>query len=232
MIDIVVCDDDNGCRKAVISIVKKFTKENKIDYNLYEFNDYNKDFIKIISRKSKKIYIMDIETPSNSGVEIARIIRSKDVESIIIFVTGHEEFSKLVLKRNIMCLSFINKFENLHNDLTIALKDAVEYLETNKIIKIIDSGVTYNLKLNSILYITKDSADRKVIVMCENTEHKLKLTLLELKDMLGDSFVQTHRSCYVNLKRVEVIDRKNKTITFDNGITTDLLTDRYSKGLG
>lgn len=231
VIDIVVCDDDSGCRKAVTNIVKKFVKENKFDYNLYEFDDYNTKFMKIISTKNKKIYILDIETPSRSGIDVARDIRKKDVNSVIIFVTGHEEFGQLVLKRNIMCLSFINKFENLRLDLERALKDAIYYLDTNKILRLEDSGITYNIRLNNILYITKDSLDRKVIMKSENNEYRVKLTLLEVREMLGDRFIQTHRSCYVNKSRVEKIDHKNKIITFDNGITTDLLSDTYSKEL-
>jgi Response regulator of the LytR/AlgR family len=229
MIDVVICDDDSGSRKAVINIVKTFTKENKIDYNLYEYNDYNKDFMKMISTKTKKIYILDIETPSQSGIDVARIIRKNDVYSVIIFVTGHEEFGKLVLKRNIMCLSFINKFENLREDLNEALTDAMYYLETNKVLRITDSGVTYNIRLNNIMYFTKDSLDRKVIIMSENSEYRLKLTLAEVKSLLGDRFIQTHRSCFVNENRIDSIDHKKKIITFDNGMTTDLVSYMYCK---
>lgn len=231
MIDIVVCDDDSGCRKAVTNIVKKFTKDNKIEYSFYEYDDYNNKFMKSISTKNKKIYILDIETPSKSGIDVAREIRKRDINSVIIFVTGHEEFGRLVLKRNIMCLSFINKFENLRGELYGALKDAMYYLDTNKILRIEDSGVTYNIRINCILYVTKDSTDRKVIIICDNCEHRLKLTLAEITDMLGDRFVKTHRSCYANKSRIEKIDHKNKTITFDNGTITDLLSDTYSKGL-
>ena len=42
---------------------------------------------------------------------------------------------------------------------------------------------------------------------------------------------QTHRSCFVNKNRVEKIDHKNKTITFDNGEIIDLLSSNYGKGL-
>jgi DNA-binding LytR/AlgR family response regulator len=231
MIDVVICDDDSGCRKAVTNIVKKFMRENKIEYNFCEYTDYNKEFMKIVATKNKKIYILDIETPSRSGIDIARMIRKKDAESVIIFVTGHEEFGRLVLKRNIMCLSFINKFEDLRGELTESLKEAIYYLETNKVLRITGSGVTYNIRLNNILYFTKDSLDRKVIIMSENTEYRVNMTLSEAKEMLGDRFVQTHRSCYVNENRIEKIDHKNKTITFDNGITIDFLSDTYSKEL-
>jgi len=229
--NVVICEDDSGCRKAVIKIVKTFMEENNIEYKIFEYDDYDTKFKKIVNSKGKKLYILDIETPSASGIDIARCIRKSDTESVIIFVTGHEEYGKLVLKRNIMCLSFINKFEDLKFDLRNALKDACHYLETDKVIRITDSNVTYNIRLNKILYITKDSIDRKTIIKLENNEYRLNMSLKSVIETLGDSFVQTHRSCYVNKNRIEKIDHKNKTITFDNGLVIDLLSSTYEKEL-
>ena len=53
-----------------------------------------------------RIYLLDIETPSASGIDIARKIRKHDIESMIIFITGHEELGDVVLKNNTMFLSF------------------------------------------------------------------------------------------------------------------------------
>lgn len=229
--NIVICEDDSGCRKVVIKIVEEYMKDVHEECKIFEFDDYNSQFNKIINSKCKKIYILDIETPSASGIDIARQIRINDTESVIIFVTGHDEYGKLVLKKNIMCLSFINKFENLKSELRNALKDAEHYLKTNKVIKITDSNVTYNIRLNKVLYITKDSIDRKTIVKLDNAEYRLSLSLKAVKELLGDRFIQTHRSCYVNENRVDKINHRNKTITFDNGVVIDLLSSTYEKEL-
>lgn len=229
--NIVICEDDSGCRKAVIKIVEEYMDEVNEECKIFEFDDYNSQFNKIINSKCKKIYILDIETPSASGIDIARQIRKNDTESVIIFVTGHDEYGKLVLKRNIMCLSFINKFEDLKYELRTALKDACHYLKTNKVIRITDSNVTYNIRLSKVLYITKDSVDRKTIVKLDNTEYRLNLSLKSMKELLGDKFIQTHRSCYVNENRVDKINHRNKTITFDNGLVIDLLSSTYEKEL-
>ena len=163
MIEIIVCDDDKNCRNAVASVVKEFFSENNIPNKITKYSDYNDKFIEDICPSGKKIYILDIETPSRSGIDVARIIRKRDVESIIIFVTGYEEFSKLVLKKNIMCLSFINKFDDLTGNLRESLKEALHFFETNKVLRITDNGITYNIRLNSILYFTRDSLDRRTI---------------------------------------------------------------------
>lgn len=231
MIEAIICDDDKSCRNNVVKIVKGFFNEQKVAVKIKEYSDYDDEFIENIVPGSKKIYILDIETPSRSGIDIARIIRKRDVESIIIFITGYEEFGKLVLQKNIMCLSFINKFEDLKSNLRESLKEAIHFLETNKVLRITDNGITYNIRLSSVLYLTRDSLDRRTIVKCDKTEYKLKMPLTEVKKMFGDTFVQTHRSCYVNEQRIDSIDHKNKIIKFDSGITIDLLSDTYRKGL-
>ena len=229
--NIVICDDDNGSRKAVIKVVKSFMEENKKEYKIFEYDDYNSQFNKMIKTKSKKVYILDIETPSASGIDIARQIRKNDTESVIIFVTGHEEYGKILLKRNIMSLGFINKFEDLKFDLRNALTDACHFLKNDKIVKITDRNITYNIRLSKVLYITKDSVERKTIIKMDNTEHKLSLTLKEVMELFGEHFIQTHRSCFVNENRVEKFDHKNRIITFDNGEIIDLLSSNYGKEL-
>ena len=47
--------------------------------------------------------------------------------------------------------------------------------------------------------------------------------------MLDDRFIQTHRSCFINNDRKVKVDKTDKIITFDNGDTIDLLSDKYKK---
>ena len=54
-------------------------------------------------------------------------------------------------------------------------------------------------------------------------------TLTELVNMLDDRFVQTHRSCFINDDRKVRVDKTSRTITFDNGETIDLLSEKYRK---
>jgi len=49
--------------------------------------------------------------------------------------------------------------------------------------------------------------------------------------MLDERFIQTHRACYINNDRKIKIDKGNRIITFDNGETIDLLSDKYRKGV-
>ena len=99
MVNVIICDDNNKDRNNVIQIVDIFMNKNKIEYKVHVYDDYNKKFMDVIENKMpSKIYLLDIETPSRSGIDIAREIRRKDVDSVIIFLTVHEELGNIVLK--------------------------------------------------------------------------------------------------------------------------------------
>ena len=230
MVNIIICDDNDKDRKNILEVVNNFMNKNKIEYNTHMYNDYDKKFHEIIESKIPfKIYLLDIETPSGSGIDIARKIRNKDVDSIIIFLTVHEELGNVILKNDLMFLSFINKFDNYKLRLNNSLKKALNLLKYKRIIKFTDRNVTYTINIDDILYLTKESYERKTIIKTDYTEFKVNNTLTELVKMLDDRFIQTHRSCYINDDRKVSIDKTNRIIYFDNGESTDLLSDKYRK---
>lgn len=230
MVNVIICDDNDKDRANVLEVVDSFMKKNKIDYKTHCYNDYNKKFYDIIDSKVPyKIYLLDIETPSASGIDIARKIRTKDVDSVICFLTVHEELGSVILKNDLMFLSFINKFDNMKTRLNNSLKKSLELLKHKRVIKFTDRNIVYTINIDDILYLTKESYERKTVIKTDYTEFKVSKTLTELVAMLDDRFVQTHRSCFINEDRKVSIDRANRIILFDNGETTDLLSDKYRK---
>lgn len=90
MINFIVGEDTDSYRLTIERIISEYMMKNDLEYSLHVFKDYNQEFLNIIDEKlSFKVYILDIETPSGSGIDMARRIRKKDVNSIIIFLTGH-----------------------------------------------------------------------------------------------------------------------------------------------
>lgn len=230
MLNVIICDDNEKDRNNALKVVKEFMTKNKKEYDLHVFNDYNKNFYEIIQRKIPfKIYLLDIETPTRSGIDVAREIRRKDVDSVIIFLTAHEELGNIVLKNDLMFLSFINKFDDFENRLNNALKKGLELLKHKNVIKFMDRNILYTININDILYITKDSFERKTIIKTDYTEFRVNKTLADIIGMLDDRFIQTHRACYINSDRKVKIDKISRTITFDNGEVIDLLSDKYRK---
>ena len=230
MINVIICDDNEKDLSIEENIVNEFMCKNELTYNKHIYKDYNEDFNKIIEEKIPfKIYLLDIETPSGSGIDIARKIRKKDLDSVIIFLTVHEELGNIVLKNDLLFLSFINKFDNVESRLKDVLAKAIKLLNQKQVLRFNDMSTVYTIKLDDILYITKESFERKTIIKTDYTNYSVSIALSNIKEMLDDRFIQTHRSCLVNKNRISKIDRQNRIITFDNGETIDLLSDKYKK---
>ncbi len=233
MINFIICDDNEKILFDIKRIIDVFMMKNKAEYKTHIFHDLDDNFMKIVKEPlSFKVYILDIETPSRSGIDVARIIRKKDVDSVIIFITSHEELGLTLLKNEIMFLSFINKFDNYEDRLVTSIKKSLEILKRKNIIRFEERGVLYTISMNDILYITRDSIERKCIIKTDYAEIKTYKSLSSVEKLLDNRFVKTHRACFINNERVAKIDKIRKTILFDNGTVVNLLSDKYRKGVG
>jgi len=231
-VNFIVCDDSVSTLRRVERLIFQSMVGNKLAYETHLFEDYNDNFLKIVnSPLSNKIYILDIETPTRSGIDIARRIRSVDVNSIIIFLTGHEELGLTILKNELMFLSFINKYDDYEIRMIKSIKKALEMLKVKNTIRFEESGVIYTICIDDVLYVTKDNADRKSIIKTVHTELKTYKSLIELNDLFGGRFIKTHKSCIVNSDRVVYINKPKRLIKFNNGETIDLLSSKYKKEL-
>ena len=232
MINVVICDDNRRDLNRIEKLVDKFMLKNKYDYKKHIYNDYDDSFMRLVKIKLPfRIYILDIETPSRSGIDVAREIRNKDLDSVIIFLTGHDELGRVILQNDLMFLSFVNKFDDFVDRLNNSLYKAINILKKRKIIKIQDGKNIYVLDLNDVIYLSKDSFERKTTIRTDYTEFKIRKSLSQISCMLDGRFIKTHRACIVNKTRISRIDTSNKIIYFDNNIYTDLLSDKYKKEL-
>ena len=228
MVNFIICEDDSRYRNIVKSIITSYMMKNELEYQIHSFDDCGKEFMQVINQRlSFKIYILDIEMPSGSGIDMARIIRNKDVDSIIIFLTGHQELGQIVMRNDFLFLSFINKYDNYEYRLEKSLDKALKILKAKKTIKFKDGGVLYTIPLDDILYVVKDGIDRKSVLITDYAEFRLNKSLSEISKMLTENFVKTHRSCIVNKKRIVAYNRSKRLVMLDNGEKLDIVSTRF-----
>ena len=232
MINFIVVDDNIEIAKNVEKIINKVMLSSNFEYKIHIFHDYDSKFLKFIEQPlPNKVYFLDIETPSASGVDIARKIRKNDTQSIISFITAHEQMGGVIIKESLMVLTFICKFDGFEKKVKDAVEKSLEVLGTKPIIRFKDYNALYIIPVEDILYIVRDTMERKCIIKTDYTTYTIGKTLTELKELSNGSLTQTHRACLVNEKRVHKIDKKNKCIVFDNGEKIDLLSDARKKEL-
>ena len=230
--EFVICDDEKLFRSKIHKIIDKIYMNNDEYYHVNEFGGFTSSFSKLISDGRPKIYILDIEIKDDiSGIDIARKIRREDWESIIIFITSHHELGFQALKAQIMLLDFISKYDNCEVNLEMAIKKAISMVNSKKTITFNSDGISYIIHLDDILYIVKDTVDRKCLIKTTYNEIEVNKTLSYLMDQLDERFYLSHRSCIVNTSRIIKVDWKNSIIEFTTGDVIDLISRDRKKGL-
>lgn len=230
--EFVICDDEKVFRSNIRRVIDKVLMDQEYDYDVIEFSKFDPSFKKKIQESTHKIYILDIEIKDSiSGIDIARKIRENDWESIIIFVTSHNELGYQALKARIMLLDFISKYDDFENNLESILRKSISLINSKKTIKFDSDGTSYIIHLSDILYIEKDTVDRKCIIKTTYNEIVVNKTLNYMIQNLDDRFYLSHRSCLINTDKIRKIDWKNSVIYFESGISTSLLSRDKKKGL-
>ena len=205
----------------------------ELEYKILKFTDYNKNLKSIIKDPNDiKIYILDIELPIVSGLEIGSEIREIDDDSKIVFVTAHPECKDDIFYSRLDAIDFISKYYKYEERLESTIEHIIKKLYKNRTLDFTYNYVFYRIFYKEITYIEKSPSQNKCIIHLLNGEEKfISTTISKLKKELGDMFYQTHKSCLVNLSNIKKIDFAKFTIYFKNGKSTDLLALPARKGL-
>lgn len=230
----IIYEDEKKYALRYKNVIHKLLCDTILNYKVIEMNEYNKRNKEELEKiEGNKIYILDIEVPGKTGLELARKIRNTgDWTSPIIIITSHEEFKTVGYTAKILMLNFITKNELLEKDLYETLEVALEINMSNKSLCYTNKGELYHIPYKDILYIEKSLNDNICYVVTKNNSYNIRKTIITLEKELSDdrNFVKTHRSCIVNLKNIKHVDFENNIIDFINK-KIDLLSRAHKKHL-
>jgi DNA-binding LytR/AlgR family response regulator len=203
---------------------------NKFEFDILEFVTENKKLKELIKQKENNhIYILDFQLPNSNAIEIARLIRQEDWESPIIIFSAHGGMAYETFKQRLQILDFVNKQFEVEKNLFELFDICLKQLGMSPALKFKISGVDYNITFDRILYIYRDTFERKAIVVTNNTQYKINLNINEIYEKLDSRFKISHKACIVNMDKVEAINWKENKITFCNGHETYLLSKTRKK---
>ena len=173
MINFIVCDDEKSITESVKNIITKVMIKNNIEYKIHIFNEYDANFTKIIkSDIENKIYILDIEVGKKSGLDVAKIIRKTDWNSVILILSAHYELEILAYKSKILLFDFISKFDlydkKIYDTITLCVDNKIN---TEELIIKVNKRIE-KIQFSNILYITYDSYIRKLKIKTKNREYE------------------------------------------------------------
>ena len=229
MIKFIIVDDEENWINRFENVVNDVLFKSEKEYEIYTFSKYNDKLRKLINDNSEqKIYLMDLELdPKHTGMDILREIREDDWDSEIIVLTNHDRMFETVHKEIYKTFDFIEKFDNfetrLKKDLNKIIKkkhDTGKFLYTNK-------KISLQIYLKDIIYIYRDTVDRKLVINTSNNEFLVNLSISDILKKLDNRFIQCHKSCIINKDRIVEKNYSKGYFVTDNGEIVHMLSKKF-----
>jgi len=212
MICIGICDDDQYFLNYIENKIREILETENITAEICKLIS-GTELLKAYEKEGKPfdIIFLDIDMPKIDGIETAEIIREKDEETILIFLTSMEDEVYKTFKYN--TFRFIRK-SHIDIELEEALKSSLEKLKDERHI----FKTTYGdlaLNISDILYF--EFINR--VVYIKTFDNKYETVIKRFKDIESlfenKGFVLIHRSCMINSNYIKNVG--NLQITMDNG---------------
>ena len=231
MVSFVVVEDNKLHMNSTKEIIMNYMMKNSYDFDILEFSCVDSEFEKLVKSEKNLIYILDFELPDTNAIEISRLIRKYDWASPIIVFTVNGGMAYETFKQRLQILDFVSKQFEAEKNLFELFDICFKQLKIKKSFKYKVGKLDYNIDFNKILYVYKDTSERKSVIVTDKNEYPLPITLKEIKGMLSKSFAFSHKSCIVNIKRVDAFDWVNNKVIFDNGKEILFLSKTHKKEL-
>lgn len=199
---LAIVDDNLDDLEKVYELIQKSILHKQIDMKLYKFCDAKELPIDI----KFDILFLDIDMPIVSGFELAKEYRITHKDTLIIFVTNHNE---LVFQAcNIHPFDFIRK-EKLEIEIPIVMDEVMHRLEDiYPSITIYVNGNAYVIHIDSILYC--ESFNHSTVIHFNESILKVNQQLKDVASLIhSDYFKRVGKSYLVNM---------NKVIKFEKGV--------------
>lgn len=215
---IAICDDDRAQSEYIRNMVLSWAVESNAAVALTtfasaeallfdDFNDY-------------AIFLLDIELPGISGVELAKTIRSHNETAVIVFITGYADY--IAEGYDVSALHYLMKPLDSRK-LYAVLDKAVRTLDRCETCLTLETmGETHRVPLREIRYI---EVSGNYVTVHAKEDIRIKRTLAELQTQLDDRFTRTGRSFVVNIGYIRKITKTD--IVLSSGENVPLSRGMY-----
>lgn len=214
MLKIAVLDDQELYLNNIEVITKNCMLEQGISYEIFTYNS-PEDLLYDIEEDNKyDIYLLDVELPTTSGLEVARKIREKYYDPIIIYITNYVEYAVEGYEAN--AYRYIPK-KKLEQKLPEAYASIYPSIESKKkeFYIIEKNHKLERIAYEDIYYIKKD--EKYILLVHKYGISRDRKTIAEFmgKVKAYDAFIGVDRSYIVNI--LHVMSLKNQQIILRNG---------------
>ncbi|MCL2052698.1 MAG: LytTR family DNA-binding domain-containing protein [Lachnospiraceae bacterium] len=221
---IIICDDHHQFISILDGYIRDYIEKLDISYEIISYSSGESLIASNID--DVDVIFLDIAMPGLDGIETARILRRRNSQFILVFVTAYLEY--VVKGYGVNAFSYV-------------LKQDIGKVFNSLMDDVLDKVGLFKPKISFDFINGRDSFLTEELIYLESRKHKVlfhfsdknkitrhlygKLDLIQ-KELPNKEFVRIHKSFMVNL--IYLLDIKHKTAFLING-TVLPVSQRYLK---
>lgn len=211
MIHVALCDDDPHFLKQLRQATAQWFTERQIIFSAIEFSSA-KHLLDSVKETSYDVFFLDIEMPEVDGMQLAKLIRETLPDSIIIFLTSHDEFAPDGYR--VQALRYLSK-QTWKKFLSEALDAATAQVEKQGTgsLTVSHYGNIQRIPHRDILYIRHISRYCEIAIKAGETIQDDR-GIKKLFEIIGDGrFIFIDRGAFINLDYLQKIENRQAVMT-------------------
>lgn len=211
MLRFALCDDNLQILDRLPKMLESIFIRNNIDAEICLATPSSDEILNYVEENCVDVLILDINLKSAlTGCDIADIVRKKNKDVYIMFLTGHLEYALLAYKYK--TFDYLSKpiSEERLEETILRLVDDTKNV-SSKFIKLNNSTI---VKENEINYIKKDGM--KLVFCTDKKNYEIYSSFSKIENSLPDNFVRCHKSYIVNVNNVTHYTTNDNTILFEH----------------
>lgn len=211
MLHFALCDDNIQILDRLAKTLEKIFTKNDFDAKVVCRASTSGEVLNYIENNIVDVLILDINLKSDmSGCDIADIVRRKNKNVYIIFLTGHLEYALLAYKyKTFDYLAKPLSDERLEETIIRLVEDAKNV--PTQFVKINNNTI---IKQDDINYIKKDGM--KLVFCTSSKNYEIYSSFSKIQNCLPDNFVRCHKSYIINVNNIEQYVKSDNLVMFEH----------------
>ena len=205
---IAICDDNQTFAQALANYIEAEYKSLDLLIEFFASGEELVDYYQA-AKKGFDIILLDIEMKQINGLEAAHQIRKVDTQTVIIFITSHDELASMGYE--VAAFRFLTK--PVKPAKLIEALEAVRAQNNNtKTIHINNIEGEYTINVSDILFF--EAQNQQVFIQTKDGSFTERAAISDYVDELaGYDFISIHRSYLINLRYVKGLNKQEVTLS-------------------
>lgn len=210
-----ICDDEVLHVKINALFVQEIGKRNHFEVDVKGFTKISQ-LQKYLMKESLDILFLDIDLGEDSGILLAAELMEQYPELVIIFITGHREFTGEAF--DVEAMGYIVKpveEQKMERVLKKAILQVMALKGQNcqQELVITEENIKKKIIEDDIIHIERELS--KSVIHTRDKDYKVYETMTSLCERLSSNFLRVNQSEAVNRKEIEEI--RDNMVTLKNG---------------